>query len=73
LTNFNNLDTFYVFNPTNQTYTTYSVNFATGQSGYNQDFVGTVGDPMVNVGQGFWYKTGTGGAVTWSRTFSVNQ
>jgi len=73
LTNFNNLDTFYVFNPTNQAYTTYSVNFATGQSGYNQDFVGTVGDPIVNVGQGFWYKTGTGGAVTWSRTFSVNQ
>jgi hypothetical protein len=72
LTNFNNGDTFYVFNPTNQTYTTYNVNFATGSVGYNQDFL-PPGDPIVNVGQGFWYKTGTGGAVTWSRTFSVNQ
>jgi len=72
LTNFNDGDTFYVFNPTNQAYTTYSANFIGGSAGYNQDF-NPPGDPMVNVGQGFWYKTGKGGSVTWSRTFSVNQ
>jgi len=73
LTNFNSLDSFYVFNPSNQTYQVFNANFNTGNSGYNGDFTGNTGDPMVNVGQGFWYKTGTGGAVTWSRTFSVNQ
>jgi len=77
LTNINNGDQIFVFNPTNQAYQTYNVNFNTGNSGYNQDFTGNTGDPMINVGQGFWYHTGTtasgSGPITWTRTFSVNQ
>jgi hypothetical protein len=74
-TNFNNGDSFYIFN-TNQTYTVYTVNEVGGSVGYNQDFIPLTGepqDPTVSVAQGFFYKTSaTGGAVTWTRNFSVN-
>ena len=74
MTNFNNLDTIYVFNPTNQSYKVYNYNTATGNSGYMQNFTAGTGDPILQVGQGFWYKTAsTAPATTWSRTFSVNQ
>jgi hypothetical protein len=72
-TNFNNGDQIYVFNPTNQTYSTFTVNTITGNTGYNQDFLNT-GDPQLNVGQGFWYHTSaTSAANSWTRAFNVNQ
>jgi hypothetical protein len=67
-------DTIYVYNPTNSKYTVSTYNTNTGQSGYLGNFVGTAGDPIIGVGQGFWYKTGVGApTTTWTRTFSVSQ
>jgi len=74
LTNFNNGDHVYVFNNTTGagSYTTYTAD-SLGGSGY-QGLWDPPGDPQVNVGQGFWYQTfKTGGAVSWVRSFSVNQ
>jgi hypothetical protein len=78
LTNFNDKDQIFVFNPTNQTYQTYNVSFETGNSGYQIGgfgvFTSGTGDPQLQVGQGFWYHTATTApAITWTRTFSVNQ
>ncbi len=74
LTNFNNLDQIFVFNPTTQQYQTFNVNFNTGASGYNSDFEGNGGDPQLAVGQGFWYHAATASPpITWTRTFNVNQ
>jgi len=73
LTNENNGDTVYVFNPGTNAgsgYATYNYNENTGNSGTGDNWVNT-GDPMVNVGQGFWYQTGT--ASTYTRVFTVNQ
>jgi len=73
-TNFNQGDTMYVFAGSNQSYKVYNYNTNTGNSGYLQNFTGGTGDPILAVGQGFWYKTGVGAPLTtWSRTFSVNQ
>jgi hypothetical protein len=74
-TNFNQGDTMYVFNPTNQAYKVYNYNTNTGNSGFGSNFTGGTGDPILAVGQGFWYKTGASApaTTTWSRTFSVNQ
>jgi len=73
-TNFNQGDTMYVFAGSNQSYKVYNYNTNTGNSGYLQNFTGGTGDPILAVGQGFWYKTGAGAPLTtWSRTFSVNQ
>jgi hypothetical protein len=73
-TNFNQGDTIYVFNPTNQKYTTYNYNTNTGNSGFGGNFTGNTGDPVLQVGQGFWYKTSaTAPTTAWTRTFSVNQ
>jgi hypothetical protein len=74
MTNFNSGDTMYVFNPTNQQYQVFNYNVNTGNSGYQGNFTANTGDPQLQVGQGFWYKTATGAPLTtWSRTFSVNQ
>jgi hypothetical protein len=80
MTNFQNGDQIFVFNPTTQQYATYNVSFTTGNSGYQIGgfgvFTGNTGDPQLNVGQGFWYHTGStaggSGATTWIRNFSVN-
>jgi hypothetical protein len=69
LTNENNLDAVYVFNNPGG-YTVYDYNVNTGNSGTGDNWVNN-GDPMVNVGQGFWYDATA--AITWSRNFSVNQ
>jgi len=73
----NNGDKIYVWNNTTGTgsYTTYTSDFG-GGAGYQQNW-DPPGDPTVNVGQGFWYQTAPasigGAAITWVRTFSVNQ
>jgi len=74
-TNFNQGDAMYVFNPTNQSYKVFNYNTNTGNSGFGGNFTSGTGDPILQVGQGFWYKTGSGApaATSWSRTFSVNQ
>jgi hypothetical protein len=69
LTNENNGDTVFVFNP-GSGYTIYNYNSNTGNSGTGDNWVNT-GDPMVNVGQGFWYQAGT--TIVYTRVFSVNQ
>jgi len=76
LTNYNDGDTVFVFNnnpPVAAGYATYVVDKTFGSAGYNGNW-DPPGDPQVNVGQGFWYKTSlTGAAITWTRNFSVNQ
>jgi len=70
-TNFNDGDKIFVFNPATQAYQTFNVSFAAGNTGYNQDFVNT-GDPVLAVGQGFWYQTAkTAPATVWTRSFSI--
>jgi hypothetical protein len=79
LTNLNNGDQIYIFNPSNQMYLrTWTVDLANGASGYVLNgfpvFGGSQGDPFLSVGQGFWYRTAsTSPAFNWTRTFSVNQ
>jgi hypothetical protein len=70
LTNENSGDSVYVYNP-GSGYTTYNYNVNTGSEGYGGNWL-PPGDPIVNVGQGFWYYAGTA-TVTYTRVFSVNQ
>jgi len=80
-TNENSGDSVYVFNNPGG-YTTYNYVPATGSVGYGDNWnvptgptIATnapgYGDPQVNIGQGFWYQTGTANAFT--RVFSVNE
>jgi hypothetical protein len=69
LTNENTGDTIFVFNP-GSGYTTYNYNPNTGVAGQGGNWSAT-GDPMVNVGQGFWYQAGS--TIVYTRVFSVNQ
>jgi len=74
LSNYNNLDQVFVWNPNGTgggTYATYSVaTGGLGGFGNNGDW-NSPGDPQVNVGQGFWYEATV--ASAWTRNFSVNQ
>ena len=70
LTNENQGDSVYVYNNPGG-YTTYNYNTNTGSAGYGGNW-SSAGDPMVNVGQGFWYQT-SGAPINFTRVFSVNQ
>jgi hypothetical protein len=72
LTNYNDGDSVYVWNNTTGTgsFSTYGVAKGLGGAGYNGDW-NPPGDPIVNVGQGFWYQTTS--PISWTRVFSVNQ
>jgi hypothetical protein len=74
-TNFNQGDTIYVFTASNQAYRTFNYDTNTGNSGWLGNFSGGSGDPIIQIGQGFWYKTGANApaTTTWIRTFYVNQ
>jgi len=74
-TNFNQGDTIYVFNDATSKYQVFNYNTNTGNSGYLQNFTGGTGDPVLTVGQGFWYKTGASApaSTAWTVNFSVNQ
>jgi hypothetical protein len=69
LTNFNDGDSVFVYNNPGG-YTIYNANFGTGSEGYNTDW-NPPGDPIVNVGQGFWYEAVA--PINFTRVFSVNQ
>jgi len=72
LTNYGDSDRVYVYaNPGG--FTTYTVDKEFGSAGYQSQW-DPPGDPMVTVGQGFWYLTAsTTTSFTWTETFSVNQ
>lgn len=69
LTNYNDGDQVYVWNNPPGTYVTSTVDLELGYEGYLDQWDSP--DPVVAVGQGFWYYT-TGGAISWVRSFSVN-
>jgi hypothetical protein len=69
LTNENNGDSVFVYNNPGG-YNTYNYNANTGVAGFNGDW-SAAGDPMVNVGQGFWYEATA--TINFTRVFSVNQ
>jgi hypothetical protein len=72
LINYGDEDAVYVYsNPGG--YQKYTVDFAFGIAGY-QDQWDPPGDPIVAIGQGFWYQTSqTTATFTWTEVFSVNQ
>jgi len=64
----------YVWNNTSGTgsYTLYTVDISLGSAGYLNQW-DPPGDPIVNVAQGFWYKTAAiAPSFTWTETFSVS-
>jgi hypothetical protein len=69
LTNETSGDTVFVYNNPGG-YTTYNYNVNTGSTGYGDNWL-PPGDPMVNVGQGFWYEASA--PINFTRVFSVNQ
>jgi hypothetical protein len=69
LTNENQGDSVFVFNNPGG-YTTYNYNTNTGSVGFGGNWL-PPGDPIVAVGQGFWYEATA--PVNYTRVFSVNQ
>jgi hypothetical protein len=51
-------------------YSTYLVDLSGGSQGYKSQWDDP--DPAVNVGQGFWYKSGAGTQTPWVQVFSIN-
>ncbi len=73
LTNYNDGDQVYLFNPFTQQYSVYNVNKTLGSAGYLSQW-DLPGDPQLQVGQGFWYHTSaSGGSINWVRNFMINQ
>jgi len=70
-TNYNSGDRIYVFDSSSGQYTTYTADFEFGSAGYNNQW-DPPGDPILTVGQGFWYQTDKSApATTWTRSFSI--
>jgi len=71
LTNYTDETEVYVYTPTNSTkWATYTADLELGSGGYNDTWDSPT-DPLVNVGQGFWYNGATS-AITWTQVFSIN-
>jgi hypothetical protein len=56
-------------NPGDQHYTTYLVDLSSGTQGYMNQWDSP--DPVLAVGQGFWYSSGNG-PTPWVQVFSIN-
>jgi len=68
LTNYNDLDTVFVYTPSITNYVIYNVDISLGSSGYMNQW--DSGDPQLNVGQGFWYQANA--PFTWTQIFFIN-